>query len=68
VGDFLLAAAALACPVGMGLMMWFMMRGQHDTGTAAHDPDRDAEITALRSEIDQIKAERARRPSPTGER
>jgi hypothetical protein len=28
VDGVLLGAAALACPVGMGLMMWFMAKGK----------------------------------------
>lgn len=29
----LVAAAVLACPVGMGVMMWFMAKGKrHDRG------------------------------------
>ena len=51
----LLAAAVLACPVGMGLMMWFMMRGR---GEGA-DADKRAEVEQLRAEIDQLKADRS---------
>lgn len=45
----------LACPVGMGLMMFFMMRGNKQesprpSGTAAD------ELTMLRAEIDQLRA------------
>lgn len=29
-GSALLAAALLACPIGMAAMMFFMMRGTHD--------------------------------------
>ena len=51
------ALAVLACPVGMGLMMWFMMRGaQHPRG-AAQQPSGDAEVVALRAELDQLQAE-----------
>jgi hypothetical protein len=60
-----LGLAALACPVGMGLMMWMMMRGQRGgsstrtaTIPAVSDQDRAAEIDALRAEIDQLKARR----------
>lgn len=31
-----IAVFALACPVGMGLMMWFMMRGQRQGKMADH--------------------------------
>ncbi|MDQ2706461.1 MAG: hypothetical protein M3Z25_01970 [Actinomycetota bacterium] len=61
--------AALACPVGMGLMMWMMMRSQRgETGSGASPAagggeDRAGQIDALRAEIDQLKAERAGRPS-----
>jgi hypothetical protein len=48
--SLLLGVAVLACPGGMGLMMWMMMRGQSkDTAT----------IQALRAEVEQLKAQRA---------
>lgn len=57
--------AALACPLGMGLMMWMMMRGQRGgaTTTGGADPvdagDRASEVAALRAEVEQLKADRA---------
>jgi len=58
--------AALACPVGMGLMMWMMMRGQNNSanniggGSRGNDgPDTAGQVAALRAEIDQLRAERA---------
>lgn len=50
--QLLLAAAVLACPAGMGLMMWMMMRGNRTT-----DAERQ-EITRLQAEIDRLKSER----------
>ncbi|WP_249643801.1 hypothetical protein [Nocardia sputi] len=58
--SLLVTLAVLACPVGMGLMMWFMMRGP---GMRTHD-DRAAddaakqEIARMRAEVQQLKAER----------
>ena len=46
--------AILACPVGMGLMMWFMMRGMNKAPAAA--PAHDAELVQMRAEIDQLRA------------
>ena len=55
------AAAVLACPLGMGLMMWFMMRGNgsHNSAPAqgqAQHSDADAELAKLRAEVDQLRA------------
>jgi hypothetical protein len=55
--------AILACPVGMGLMMWFMMRGTNQPATAPAD---DVELSRMRAEIDQLRA--AQRDSAASER
>lgn len=55
-----IALFAVACPVGMGLMMWFMMRGQHQGQMADHkgaiSPEErltqlDAEKRALEQQL-----------------
>ncbi len=51
--------AVLACPVGMGLMMWFMMRGNKQsppTAPTATDDPSTADLVRLRAEIDQLEA------------
>ena len=59
--------ALLACPVGMGLMMWMMMRMQGPAGAVAPESPgetavgKQAEVVKLRAEIDQLRAERADR-------
>ncbi len=53
--EALYALALLACPVGMGLMMWFMMRGSKAPPTLAA-PTEAAELTKLRAEVDQLRA------------
>jgi hypothetical protein len=55
----LLWVAVLACPVGMGLMMWMMMRGQSNHTDASEDHSWQQEVQALRLEIEQLKAQRA---------
>jgi hypothetical protein len=57
--SLLLGVAVLACPVGMGLMMWMMMRGQSKDTAAGEDHSRQQEVQALRAEIEQLKAQRA---------
>ena len=65
-GRLLLVLPALACPIGMGAMMWFMMRSgqkqnpQTTTQTPAQptgwiDPQQ-AELASLRAEVDQLRA------------
>lgn len=51
--------ALLACPIGMGLMMWMMMRGGKSTDKAPQNPTRTSsdELTRLRAEVDQLRAE-----------
>jgi hypothetical protein len=53
-----LVVAALACPVGMGLMMWFMMRGGSNQPAT---PDQERELASLRAQIDAL------RPAATGD-
>ena len=64
----LLTAALLACPLGMGLMMWFMTRGQKK-------PPADAQarsVSELRAEQQRLDAAiaeaEARRTPATGQR
>ncbi|KRE60533.1 hypothetical protein ASG92_21510 [Arthrobacter sp. Soil736] len=69
--QFLLFLPALACPVGMGLMMWLMMRG-HGRGGQPATPDQEQELARLRSEIEALRAapvpfdERHPAPRPGG--
>lgn len=56
--SLLYGLAVLACPVGMGAMIWIMARGQRGGTKTPGGPDQD-QVAQLRSEIDQLKAERA---------
>ncbi|MGH3468237.1 MAG: hypothetical protein ACRDQF_10960 [Thermocrispum sp.] len=53
--DALYVLALLACPIGMGLMMWMMMRGG-SRQDPPQQPGQDAEIAGLREELDQLRA------------
>jgi hypothetical protein len=57
--SLLLAVAVLACPVGMGLMMWMMMRGQSKGTATSEYHGWQQEVQALRAEVEQLKAQRA---------
>ena len=51
----------LSCPVSMGAMMWFMMRGTRGPKEQSSSPDR--RIAQLEREIHELRAER-REPEP----
>ncbi|MET9041738.1 hypothetical protein ACFV2L_00575 [Streptomyces sp. NPDC059687] len=55
--QFLYVLPALACPVGMGAMMWFMMRsgGKQTMAAEAADP-RQQELDTLRKEVAGLRA------------
>jgi hypothetical protein len=50
---------ALACPIGMGAMMWFMMRGgkTQATGGQQQDSPQVQELAVLRAEVEQLRAQ-----------
>lgn len=58
----LLGLAMLACPIGMGVMMWMMGRGArgHAHETSAPQAGGVAgELTQLRAEVAAFRAQRA---------
>ncbi|EGX57730.1 hypothetical protein SZN_21311 [Streptomyces zinciresistens K42] len=60
----LVVLVLLACPIGMGLMMWYMGRYMHQNkpqkpaDTRADYAAQSAEAVRLQAEIDQLKAAR----------
>ncbi len=49
--------ALLACPLGMGVMMYFMMRGnKQEPSKGSTDGATSEELTRLRAEVDQLRA------------
>lgn len=60
--QFLAAIPLLACPVGMGAMMWWMSRHQaNGANRATQSSDGAGEVTRLRAELDQLRAAHADR-------
>lgn len=57
--ELLWRLALLACPVGMGVMMWMMMRGSRPGASQApSEAATNEELARLRHEIDQLRADR----------
>lgn len=58
--DPLYLIAVLACPLGMGAMMWFMARGQKANNSPAPNTDQEWELAQLRSEMDRLRQQQNR--------
>ncbi len=57
--------AVLACPIGMGMMMWMMMRGGHGRAASPHSTS-EPEIAQLRAEVEQLRAVQGGGTRPAG--
>lgn len=58
--------AILACPAGMGVMMWMMMRGNKQPTGPVNDPAKQAELDQLQAQIDALRAQQAAPSPPPG--
>jgi hypothetical protein len=57
--QFLYPLLLLACPISMGLMMWFMTRGglhASRRGNSIDSPGTRSELDELRKEVAQLRA------------
>ena len=61
---------ALMCPVGMGAMMWLIMRDRrHDGGhptAGAPSAAQEQELARLRKEVEALRDEVAKQSAPNG--
>lgn len=65
--DLIYLLAVLACPVGMGVMMLVMMRGNHsDHGNHGTGATSD-EVAELRAEVERLRSQRSDDSHPAGQ-
>ena len=63
--QLLLAVPLLACPIGMGLMIWFMTRSRRKQGNSASDGTGEvARPLAERFRVRHERAAQATAPAP----
>ncbi|GAA3845360.1 hypothetical protein [Amycolatopsis tucumanensis] len=60
--NLLLTLAALACPIGMGLMMLLMARQSRSRPPTAPSGGAEQELARLRAEVADLQAERSDMP------
>lgn len=59
---------ALACPVGMGVMMWVMMRGGKRPVVTPPPVVEDQELAALRAEVAALRTAQDESATPVPQR
>ena len=59
---------ALACPIGMGVMMWVMMRGGKKPAATPPVVEEDQELAALRAEVAALRTAQDGSTSPVAHR
>ena len=64
---FVYALAVLACPIGMGAMMWFMARSGRSRAAAPGGDPQEQDLAALRAEVDQLRAQVADQRAAAGD-
>jgi hypothetical protein len=58
----------LACPVGMGVMMWMMMRGGKKPMSTSPSVAEERELAALRAEVDALRTAQDASTAPVSHR